>query len=350
MYKVLVADDEYYVRERLKCCIEWEKYGFVISAEAEDGEQALRVIESIEPHLVVADIEMPFISGIHLARILHERKMDVKLIFLTGFDKFEYARSAIQYGVLDYILKPIEEKCLISALQSIRELLDRQKIISEKLKWSDRAYEKIKDNLLQKLHNRKPDEISEFLVNVFEDAKSYHYSTAELEGISRILLETAVSYYTQVYDSMDNPYKLFEADKLCGMNADQMKEYFINIFISKFCNTEAGKTTKPNELVEAAKKYIHSHYSDPELSLTTIARNIFVNPSYLSRVFNQFTGQSIPAYTEELRLSNALNLIREGCTSINAVALKNGYKNAGYFSKCFKVKYGINPSELIKND
>ncbi|NLV62005.1 MAG: helix-turn-helix domain-containing protein [Clostridiaceae bacterium] len=58
----------------------------------------------------------------------------------------------------------------------------------------------------------------------------------------------------------------------------------------------------------------------------------------------------IPAYTEELRLSNALNMIRGGCTSINAIALKNGYKNAGYFSKCFKGKYGINPSELIKND
>lgn len=92
MYQILIVEDEFYARQRLKSCIEWEKYGFTIAKEAEDGEEALHILSEKKMDLMIADIEMPIINGIELTKKLYEQNSIVKIIFLTGYDDFHMPR------------------------------------------------------------------------------------------------------------------------------------------------------------------------------------------------------------------------------------------------------------------
>lgn len=129
MIRVLIIDDEYLIRELIKNSINWEELGFKIVGEAKNGEEALKMIDEIYPDLIVVDINIPFINGLELCSIVHKNKSDIRMIILTGYCEFEYARKAIKYGVSEYILKPISpnefSKVLLKVKQGI--LIERHK-------------------------------------------------------------------------------------------------------------------------------------------------------------------------------------------------------------------------------
>lgn len=125
MVKVLVVDDEPFVRQGLKSIIDWNEYGFELCGEAENGLAALEAIEAHQPHLVITDIKMPGLDGLELIRkATYELKCTSKFIILTGYEDFNYAKTAIKYNVKGYILKPVEESELIDILNRIREEID----------------------------------------------------------------------------------------------------------------------------------------------------------------------------------------------------------------------------------
>ena len=122
MLKVLIVDDEPYVRQYLLAVIDWEKYGFYICGEAENGAEALEMIRLYSPNLVITDIKMPQIDGLEMIRIaVKEMQVSAKFIILSSYNDFEYARTAMKYNVMDYILKPIEESELLDILERFRQ-------------------------------------------------------------------------------------------------------------------------------------------------------------------------------------------------------------------------------------
>ncbi|NLI59261.1 MAG: response regulator [Clostridium sp.] len=127
--KVLLVDDEPYVFEGLRIMVDWEKYGFSICGEASNGEDALEIIKTCNPHLVVTDIKMPVMDGIKLIKSVYEdSNIRAKFIILSGYDEFEYAKSAMQYGVNSYILKPLDEDELNQAVKKVsRQILEERK-------------------------------------------------------------------------------------------------------------------------------------------------------------------------------------------------------------------------------
>ncbi len=120
MIKVLVVDDEQFIRQGLCHLVDWEKYGYQIVAEAENGSDAIRILEEIEIDLVFVDIRMPGMTGLELISYVHENiKRRVGFVILTGYADFNYAREALRYNVLDYILKPVLEEELLGVLKKI---------------------------------------------------------------------------------------------------------------------------------------------------------------------------------------------------------------------------------------
>lgn len=109
-YTVVVADDEEEIRRSLVRRVKWEEIGFEVVGEAENGADALELVEKLEPDLLLTDIKMPFLSGIELARAVREVRPMVQIAFLSGFDDFTYAQQAIQYNIVSYMLKPISAK------------------------------------------------------------------------------------------------------------------------------------------------------------------------------------------------------------------------------------------------
>lgn len=125
-YTVVVADDEDELREALCNMIPWEKLGFRLVGNASNGLDALELVEQKEPDLLLTDIRMPFISGIELARQVREIRPFMHIAFLSGYDDFEYAKQAIQYNIISYMLKPLTMEGLEKELARIREKMDAQ--------------------------------------------------------------------------------------------------------------------------------------------------------------------------------------------------------------------------------
>ncbi|MGI5947891.1 MAG: response regulator [Lachnospiraceae bacterium] len=125
MYRIIVADDEEELRRAIIRKIQWEEIGFQVVGEAENGAEALELVEKLEPDLLMTDIRMPFISGVELARQIREVRPSTQIAFLSGYDDFSYAQQAIQYNIISYMLKPISMVELTEELKKIKEKLDR---------------------------------------------------------------------------------------------------------------------------------------------------------------------------------------------------------------------------------
>lgn len=126
MYTIVVADDEEELRRALIRKVDWERIGFLVIGEAENGAEALELVERYAPDLLLTDIRMPFVSGIELARQVREIRPATQIAFLSGFDDFSYAQQAIQYNIVSYMLKPISAAELTEKLKEIRRIIDEK--------------------------------------------------------------------------------------------------------------------------------------------------------------------------------------------------------------------------------
>ena len=122
MIKVMIVDDEKYVRMGIKTETDWALIGCEVVGEAANGQEALEIADRVRPDLVVSDIRMPRMDGIQLAEKLVEKYPGVKVIFLTAYNEFEYARQAIRIGVSDYLLKPFQDGELEASIQRLLHL------------------------------------------------------------------------------------------------------------------------------------------------------------------------------------------------------------------------------------
>lgn len=126
-YKVILADDELLILRGLRKLIDWEKQNIQIVGEAHTGEEVMRLIDEKRPDLIISDINMPEMTGLDMLRIIAERKLPVKVIFISGYQEFSYAKDAVTYGAVDYILKPIEKEKLLHAIEKALNSLQEEK-------------------------------------------------------------------------------------------------------------------------------------------------------------------------------------------------------------------------------
>jgi len=137
MHSAIIVDDEQFVRLGLRALIDWEALGFHIVGEADNGEDALALISQLKPDLVVTDIRMPVLDGLELIRRTRS-SLNASLgaatsfIIISGFDDFKYAQQAVRHGVTDFLLKPIDEDELKTALNRLNDELNREKVLRSK--------------------------------------------------------------------------------------------------------------------------------------------------------------------------------------------------------------------------
>ncbi|MBD2870828.1 response regulator transcription factor [Paenibacillus arenilitoris] len=130
MYRVLLVDDEEFVRQGLKELIDWPACGFEVMDEAGNGEDALEIIRREKPELVITDIRMPVLDGLGLIRkVVQEERLSTCFIVVSGYNEFTYAQQAVKFGVCDFLLKPIDEAALQEALIALRDKLRREAVL-----------------------------------------------------------------------------------------------------------------------------------------------------------------------------------------------------------------------------
>lgn len=158
MYKVLLVDDERITLENMKKVIQWENFGFAVAGIAENGKQACAFLEKEEVHLVITDVMMPEMNGIELAEYISRNYPKTEMVIISGYDEFDYARSAMRAGVMEYITKPTEkaeiEKALINAVRRIRRREEAEQNMRELKAEAEKNIPVLKNQFFNDLANQ----------------------------------------------------------------------------------------------------------------------------------------------------------------------------------------------------
>jgi Response regulator containing CheY-like receiver domain and AraC-type DNA-binding domain len=142
--KVMLVDDEFLIRDLLKKRIDWDEIGMAIAGEAANPREALELVDEIMPDIIIADICMPFMDGIEFSRLVIEKHPHIRVVILTGYDEFEYAKRSFKAGISDFILKPINKEEITKAIIKLKEKIIAERIHEEE---HNRLRKQLEENL-----------------------------------------------------------------------------------------------------------------------------------------------------------------------------------------------------------
>lgn len=219
MIRVFLVEDEMIIREAIRKMVPWEAYGFEFVGEAKDGEMALPLIQKLRPDVLITDIKMPFMDGLTLSKLVMKELPETKIIIISGYDDFKYAKQAINIGVEEYLLKPVSKTDFIEVLTHLKEKFDkenRQKRYYEKFQNELKAYEKnSRRDLFEMMVSEKKD-----LSQVYEKAEQLH-------------LEIMAPFYNLVLFSVETPKVADDPTDTYSENAAAIQETIDQMFQGK---------------------------------------------------------------------------------------------------------------------
>lgn len=526
--KVLIVDDEKLIRNLLKMRINWEEFGMEIVGEASGSKEALEMVESLKPDIIFTDVCMPVMSGIELSKAVAEKYPNIKIVIITGHDRFDYAKTSIKLGVFDYLLKPINGEEIRRVAEKLREKIKQERshkneFMNLKLQLDENlSYirEKFFNELLQVEMSRKEiqEKLSSLKLDMKPDTDTYQSAVVEIsnstenneEDLKNFCFEQVVSlaeninkdsYCVNIFK--DNSNKLvilsnsdsFDMEDFCGklktriikkykcfacigignkgQGIQKVKESYnqacealnyklirgknqiinyeeivaendnkweigseqiekltfcvksgledkahglVEEMFSDFCynrhNTivrvrmvligvlsacqqvimENGKAAgdlkefssidydyisildnvpdiksylkkyisniilavkkssakMTNRLIEQIKEYIQQNMHSSKLSLSSVAREFYISPGHLSRLFKQETNQTFVNYVTKIRMNKAMELLKETDLKVYQVGEKVGIDDPHYFSIIFKKFTGISVNKFRK--
>ena len=164
--KLLICDDEKIIREGL-ASLDWNTRGIEVVGTAKNGEVAFELFQKMLPDIVISDIKMPTKDGIWLSEQIHKISPNTKIIFLTGYNDFEYAQSAINNGVCQYLLKPIDEFELYKIVDKLTKEIHLEQQKAEK---EIARIDKLRGNHYKYYTNKDWKDISNYDICVNSDA------------------------------------------------------------------------------------------------------------------------------------------------------------------------------------
>lgn len=163
MYRVMIVDDEPEIRQGLKLKVDWEALGFRVVCEASNGREALERLGSEAVDVVLTDMNMPLMDGVSFLDACHEQHSALRLIVVTGYEDFQYARAAIRSRARNYLLKPVARDELTEALVKVKGELDderRQEDQAATIRWRlSQYYKEMKEHFIVHLVRDELDSI-----------------------------------------------------------------------------------------------------------------------------------------------------------------------------------------------
>ena len=176
-YKVVLVDDEITIREGFKRLFDWEAHGCEVVGEAADGIAAINIVDTMRPDIVIMDINMPLLDGLSCIEKMMAMKENVRVVIVSSYDNFSYAKKAIGLKVDSYILKPIDEEELKQVLKKSLATLDESLIVTHK-------------------KEKNPKDIVEFINTHYQDSGLSSEMIEKEFGLSRTSVYTLMKSIT----------------------------------------------------------------------------------------------------------------------------------------------------------
>ena len=360
MFKVFFVDDEASMRKGIRESIDWERTDFVLAGEAPDGEMALSLMQEILPDILITDIRMPFMDGIELSRRAKKTMPWVRIIILSGHDEFEYAKQAIAIGVEDYLLKPVTSGKLMETLGIVAGKIDEErrgnveKLVASMQGISARGVIPFaglnKLPMIEKLRyaskSETPGIVDDYLAS-FDSASItsilflYYILMDILQSSSKVIEELGgdakevLAEFIDIGSLLNDDYGTESIKSLLASVLDKVIE---------FRDQAAG--SKYREVIVKAQEYIRANFSDKDISLHSVAKEVNISPNHFSTIFSQETGETFIGYITRIRLEQAMVLLKTTQLRTSDVGYEVGYNDTNYFSYVFKKKMGMTPKEF----
>ena len=176
MIRVIIADDEKLICRLVQALADWDALGMEVAGTAENGLEALELVESLEPDILITDIRMPGCDGLELIRRAKELRPQLEVVIISGYAHFEYAQSAIQYGVGNYLLKPIKKDELMETLRKMGERCEarfqREEGAAKHHQNSQKDLRRLRSSLVKDLLSPNPPHLTEETLR-----DTYHFQT-----------------------------------------------------------------------------------------------------------------------------------------------------------------------------
>lgn len=258
--RLLIADDEKNIRNGL-LSLPWNTIGIQKVYQAENGLEALKILEEKQIDIVISDIKMPGLSGLELAEFVQKNSLDTAVVLLTGFSEFEYAQKALRNGVLDYMLKPLRPKDILATVLKVKETLEKrrykEKVVEryeeaansrdyqEQISWHFRGVNEQAMEILKDVAQNFSQGVS---LNSL--AEKYHYSVAYL---SRMIKKETGFSFSEILNSIRLAQAAELLQKDCGkismageMAGFSDQKYFSQVFKKAF-GVSPGEFRKQEE-------------------------------------------------------------------------------------------------------
>ncbi len=399
MYKLVIADDELLSLDALCNTVNWEAEGFSLVARFSDGEELAEYLKQHPVDLVFSDIKMPGVSGLEIARLCSELYPNTIVVLLSAYQKFEYAKEAIKYHVMNYITKPYRYHELIETLTQAKEILqknakelffasddfrnDFQQIFSDAVCNMIQTPEVFRERLakinIHTLHDAQPCKILNIHLSQLEDylTKTWKHEISRFYNAvgSLIPYETESTYSAIFRYTFDNieVVVLAKSDKDVFDTAVESLINELKANMRDILNIEAEitvaesfrhfeeilghtKTATPvahdisnNLIISKALAYIDEHYSE-NITLDNISSYVNLSSVYFCSFFKQHTGETFVTYLNHYRIRRAMALLRDEDIKISAICEMVGFKNQTYFYNLFRKYNGVSPLEYRKQE
>lgn len=342
MINVQIVDDEPIVRIGLKKLIPWDEYGFQVICEAQNGVEALQQLEMHKIDVVITDIEMPIMDGMEYIKRINERRVKPVVMILTAYAEFKYAKTAIEYGVTRYILKPIIESQICDVLKQIKNDLS----ITVERDFNSELDHQLIDAVLYADNNTYG-----LMERIIDEEREY--SKSDINGTYfrfLYILETIVNNVNKKYRNLDKLEKLdgyiYMKNKQFLSKADLIYEFKQEV--EKIFNIlEKYFLIYKDNIVRQACNYVVDHI-DEKIRLTEISDVLGISKNYFCSLFKQETGENFLNFVTKLKMQRAKYLLKEKNLRIYEVSNLLGYVDTTYFTQLFKKYCDMTPKEYKK--
>ncbi|GLC31264.1 response regulator transcription factor [Clostridium omnivorum] len=369
MYNLVIADDEKNIREGLAKFIDWEELGFKVVFKCEDGEEVIDYMNSMAVDVILCDIRMNKVSGLDVAKYAFENFKGVKIVLISGYQEFEYAKKALEYNVFSYIVKPIDIEEIKEKFLKIKKDLDHKKYISQEIKEDKIKIEEAQNRIKELMGNpevtiertqksilKYQEALIDSFLNFDKDSICSYQSniSSELKLIPfTIGLKFLKNTLVLLYNSIENQYSgLIIKDDLKRNikeisltkdynNAINIFEKWINVSIEAI---EQNNSSNIDLVIKRANRYIEDNYSE-DLTLEKVAEHVYLSPVYLSKIYKKKMGVNFIDYVTNIRIERAKELLSNRHIKVYEISGLVGYKNLKYFYKVFKNYTGLTPNK-----
>lgn len=341
----MIVDDEPWNRDIIRAFGQWEQWGMEIVSEADDGAEAIQIIQQLEPHIVITDMRMPGIDGTKLMQYIAEHYSHIQTIVVSGYDDFEYARQALKHNAVEYLLKPIDAaelndvlvKCK-STIEALR-LANSNPMLDIELAYTFHSYRQKMTAIFEQLDQ---DQLDKLFEQVKVDFGKISNQTVNKKIMDEwiLLLKQQIENFSIDIDSVYIQYK--------PTNMDELLMYVQNQFTDALQALIIQRKYKNKLPIQEVKKYIKAHAFEV-IMLEMLASKFYVSKEYLSKFFKQEYGISITDYILQLRMEMAHHHLIESKLSIKEIGELVGYEDISYFYRVFRKHFGIAPGEMRKS-